>query len=1022
MKLLTKFFACFLLLSTVSVAAFNAIAAQGPATPISGVVLDAEGLPVVGAVIVEQGTSNGVTADFDGKFTIKVAAGASLEVSCLGYFTQVVTASNGMTVILALDNLTLDETVVVGYGSQRVATVTGSVSQVKGDKLNTAPVVNTTHTLAGQLPGLTSKQTSGLPGQDDASLQIRNFGSPLVIVDGIEGSISTLDPGQIESISILKDGSGSIYGARAGNGVILVTTKTGANQKATVTINSSVTLNSNIVTTLPADSYQRAQLDNDKYLNKGGDPSRVNYTQEELDLFKDGTNPDYLNNSWYDAVMRKVAPQQNHNIAVQGGTDRTSYYGYFGYNRQTLQFKAEDPGHYDKYNFQANFSTKVYDRLKIGMNIQYTMTDKDYPSGFDLYQDGTNFWSAIYAADPRYAQEIPGHPELLAWANQQGGTPKWGVDIVQSGYYRNKRNLMKVTGFADYQFKYVQGLKAKANVMFTFNNSELKWMNKRGSFYTYEPSTELVTYAGASVSPSYLRMDHSSDQNLVQQYSLDYNREFSGHHVSALAMFESTISHSMGFYTRRQDFQTTIIEELSAGDASTATNESWSGNYGRTSFIGRANYNYRDKYMAEFTIRGDASSRFDKGYQWGWFPSISAGWNIAKEDFLKSTVVDNLKVRASYGASGYDAVADFNYLTGYSKDHPYVFGDKVVEGIASTGLANALLSWERMGIYNLGVDYSFFGRKLYGEADVFQRDRTGIPGYRSSSLPNTFGATLPQENLNSIRTRGFEFRVGSSGQVGDFTYDVSGNISWARSKWTYYDQTAETDPDRARLYTVTGQWTDRQLGYEAEGLFQTQEEVDNWECTVDDLNNDNSTIGPGDIKPKDQNGDGVINWKDQVEIGKGSTPHWMYGINVNLAWKGIDLSMLFQGAWGYTMNIQYSDSTSSYCERYFDIRRNTGADVMVPRPNGSALNWWTTDFTYRDVAYLRLKNASLGYSLPAKVCKKIGMSKVRIYVAGMNLFTFSTVDKYGVDPENATTVGYAYPQQRTTSIGLNITF
>ncbi|MCQ2142655.1 MAG: TonB-dependent receptor [Bacteroidales bacterium] len=1020
MKLLTKFFACFLLLSTLSIAFSTTASAQ--ASSISGVVLDAEGLPVVGAVIVEQGTSNGVTADFDGKFTIKVPAGASLEISCLGYLTQIATAVNGMSVVLAQDNLSLEETVVVGYGSQRVATVTGSVSQVKGDKLNTAPVGNTTHTLAGQLPGLISKQTSGLPGQDDASLQIRNFGAPLVIVDGIEGSIASLDPAQIESISILKDGSGSIYGARAGNGVILVTTKTGSNQKATVTINSSVTMNSNVVTTLPADSYQRAQLDNDKYLNKGGDPSRVTYTEEELELYKTGGNPDYLNNSWYEAVMRKFAPQQNHNISVQGGTDRTSYYGYYGFNRQTLQFKAEDPGHYDKHNFQANFSTKVYDRMRIGMNLQYTMTDKDYPSGFDLYQDGTNFWSAIYSADPRYAQEIPGHPELLAWANQQGGTPKWGVDITKSGYYRNKTNNMKVIGFAEYSSKFVQGLKAKANVIFTFNNSELKWMNKRGIFYTYEPSTELISKAGASVSPSYLRMDHSSGQNLVQQYSLDYNRDFNGHHVSALAMFESTISHSMGFYARRTDFQTTIIEELPAGDPKTATDTSWSSDYGRTSFIGRLNYNYRDKYMAEFIIRADASSRFDKGYKWGYFPSFSLGWNIAKEEFLKSTVVDNLKIRASYGMSGRDDVANFNYLTGYEQDHPYVFGDAIVMGVASTGLANPLLSWENMTIYNIGIDYSFFKRKLYGEVDLFQRDRKGIPGYRSSSLPNTLGATLPQENLNSRRARGFEFRAGSTGQYGDFMYDVSANISWSREKWSYYDQTPETDPDRARLYTKTGTWVDRQMGYGAERLFQTQEEVVNWECTVDDLNHDSATIGPGDIKPKDQNGDGVLNWKDQVEIGKGAMPHWMYGLNLSLAWKGIDLSMLFQGAFGYTMSIGYDDATSSYCERYFDIRRRTGADVMVPRPNGSALNWWTTSFTYRDVAYLRLKNASLGYSLPANVCKKIGMSKVRIYVAGMNLFTVSTVDKYGVDPENGGTVGYSYPQQRTMSLGLNITF
>ena len=1023
MERILKASICFLLLTVTQLSiASKSAAAETPQRDLvaKGVVVDVDNNPVVGAYIVEQGANNGAMTDINGQFTLTVRFGAQLEISCMGYSTKVLPATEEMRITLSEDKLFLEETVVVGYGTQRVATITGSVSQIKSEKLTTAPVTNTSHTLAGQLPGLVSKQVSGLPGQDNSSLNIRGFGSPLVIIDGVEGDLTRIDPGQIESISILKDGSGSIYGARAGNGVILVTTKTGADQAPTISFNTSYTLQGNTVTTRPADSFQRALYQNDIYMNGGGVESRKPYLEEELELFKKGTNPEYLNTDWYDAVIRKFAPQQNHNISVTGGTEKTKYYGYFGYNRQELQFKPNS-GHYDRYNFQVNFSTKVKERLNVGMNIQYMMDDKNYPSGGDLYQDGTNFWQGIiYSADPRYPLSLP-DKSLLSYANMQNGSPIWAVNIDNSGYYDLKNNNIKFTGFAEYASKYVEGLKAKANIMYVYNSSFLKWMHKRGTFYTYESGADLYSFAGQSVEPSSLREDHGTGTNLVQQYSLNYNRDFNGHHVSGLAMFESTINHNKNFYTKVQDFKTTIIEEMVAGDAETAINGSGSSNYGRVSVIGRLDYNYRDKYMIEATIRGDASSRFAKGHQWGWFPSISAGWNIAREDFMKSAAfVDNLKLRASYGTSGYDAVADFNYLTGYAYDAPYTFGETTSMGLAATGLANELLSWEKMAIYNAGVDFSLFGRKLYGEADVFQRDRTGIPGFRSASLPNTFGAQLPQENLNAIRSRGFEVRLGTSGSAGGFTYDISANVSWNRSKWTQYDQAEETDPDRYRLYYLKGQWTDRQLGYKSDGLFESQEAIDNWGKTVDDLNNDNSTFAAGDIRLVDINDDGVINWKDKVEIGKGSTPHWMTGWNFNLGYKGFDLSLLFQGAWGYTLAVSYDSNTATYCDLYYDQVHNADANAIVARPNGAATNYWASDFMYRDVAYLRLKNASFGYSIPSKIVRKIGLEKCRIYVAGMNLFTLSTVSKYGVDPEAGATVGYSYPQQYTISAGLNI--
>ncbi len=1014
---------CFLFLALFAAESLTVSAAE-PQNRITakGVVLDADNLPVVGAYVVEKGNDrNGTVTDADGRFSIIVAEHATLSISCIGFVTQQVKAAAQMQVILNTDKEFLDEAVVVGYGTQRVATLTGSVAQINSKKITVAPVVNTTHVLAGQLPGLVSKQTSGLPGQDNASLNIRGFGSPLVIVDGIEGDITSIDAGQIESISILKDGSGSIYGARAGNGVILVTTKKGTNHKATVTVNSSVTMQSNIVTTLPATSAQRAQYQNDVYINKGGNPNRVPYTAEEIALYEDGTNPLYLNSDWYHEVIRKFAPQQNHNVSVSGGNDRTRYYGYFGYNRQELQF-TPNSGYYDRFNFQSNFSTKVNDFLNVGMNMQYTKDCRNYPSGGDLYQDGTNFWGGIiYSADPRYPLHLP-DDRYLSYANMQNGSPIWAVNRSNSGYYRTNGNSFKVSGFAEYDIPYVTGLTAKANIIYNYGTGYFKRMHKRGQFYTYNEGTGKYADAGGSVEPSSLGMSNTVSSHIVQQYSINYENDFADHHVSAMAMYEATLINNEYFWTQRQEFKSTIIEELFAGDESTSKNTSDSSDYGRNSFVGRLNYSYADKYMFEATVRADASSRFAEGYRWGWFPSVSAGWNMAKEDFMQNAgFLDLLKLRASMGTSGYDSVASFNYLTGYGYDLTYTFGETLYNGLASTGLANKLLTWETMRIYNFGVDFSLFSRKLYGEADIFQRDRTGIPGYRSQSLPTTFGASLPQENLNATRSRGFEVKLGTSGNVGEFTYDISANVSYNRTRWTKYDQAEETDPDRIRLYVAEGNYTDRQLGYVTDGLFASDEEVAAWPLSFDNLNNDNSTIKAGDIKFVDTNGDGVINWRDQQVIGKGSTPHWMGGLNINLGWKGFDIQALFQGAWGYTVGLSYDVNTQTYCNLYYDQVHNADAGALVARPAGAAINWYTTDFYYRDCAYVRLKNLAVGYTLPERLTKKVGIERFRIYAGGMNLFTLSTISKYGVDPESSGTAGYSYPQQYTVSLGCNIT-
>ena len=445
---------------------------------------------------------------------------------------------------------------------------------------------------------------------------------------------------------------------------------------------------------------------------------------------------------------------------------------------------------------------------------------------------------------------------------------------------------------------------------------------------------------------------------------------------------------------------------------------------GRSSLIGRLNYAYRSKYLFEATVRYDGSAKFDKHSRWGVFPSVSAGWRISEEPFIKdnTSVIDNLKLRAGFSMTGYDGVANFDYLAGYVYGSSYIIGSQAVQGLTATSLANPMLSWEQMKIWNVGLDFGLFHNRLYGEADVFYRVRDGIPGSRAVSLPDTFGATLPTENLNSINTRGFEFTLGYKGAAGDFRYNVAANISWARSKWGYYDEPEYTDPDEIRLYKKTGNWIDRDFGYRSNGLFTSQEEIDALDYRYLD-GSDNSFLKQGDVHLLNTNGDDVLNWRDQVEISKGTMPHWMAGLNLDLAFKGFDLSALFQGAFGFSQNVVLRHAMVfpeiMYKERW--TYENNDRHAIVPRLGGAASNDWASDYRLVNASYLRLKSMSIGYTFPKRWMSRVKIGNLRIYVAGTNLFTISKLNKYKLDPEAPSGAGTRYyPLMRTFTIGLNI--
>lgn len=986
-----------------------------------GTVTEDSGEPIAGARLTAEGMRAGAVTDNEGRFAITLVPGTELTVSCDGYEPlRIKTGEDAeLTIVLAPEARSIDEVVVVGYGTQRKGNLTGSVASVSSDKLTVAPVASITNTLAGQLPGLGAKQTSGTPGSDDAYLWIRGYSGPLVIVDGAESSMNYLDPSQIESISILKDASASIYGARAGNGVILVTTKRGVMSRPVVTLHSSVTMQGSTNIFPATSSWQRAQAKREQHINAGLPSSLAPYTEEEIQKFKDGTDPNYGNYSWFDATIRTWAPQQNHNVSVRGGSENIKYYGYLGYNNQQTIFR-HDGGSYTRFNLQSNIDANITSRLKVSVDISMTSRKEYFPAGDGI--NHYNLWEAVYQSDPSYATSLP-DPGRLAYANVPI-SPIYMTSTEYAGYTDTRNTHLRSSGSVVYDFGFVPGLTAKAMIYSNFYIGTLKSFLKQQDFYIYDFENDRYTLAGSSTNPTNLRQQSNSENDLTQQYSLSYNRTFNEvHSISALAVFEGITYSNNGFSTQRSGFSSTAVEQFNAGDPSTASNDSWSSEMGRISWIGRLNYSYRNRYLLETIFRADASARFHKDNRWGYFPSVSVGWVMSEEEFMKPLEFLNyLKIRLSAGKAGYDNIGDFNYLSTYGFDGGYIIGDRIITGIFPTRMANIAFTWETMSTYNAGIDFALFRRRLYGTVEAFYRLRKGILGTRNASLPSTFGAELAIENLNSEDTRGFELVLGSAGNAGKFRYDVSGNISWSRSKHVSLDEPVYADDDQKRIYGRSGRWTDLRYGYVSDGLFTSMEEIENLPFIYADLNG-NSTLRPGDIKYKDLNGDNKLDWRDQTIIGKGSLPQWMYGITGNFQYYGFDLNVLFQGAFGYSTYVYLDPVFTEYgFEKRWTAETND-PNAIVPRLGSNGYNNVLSDYYLHDTFYFRLKSAAFGYSIPRRALQKTGIENCRVYVAGTNIFTLSTLHRYGVNPEQSDgNPNTFYPIQRTVSFGLDITF
>lgn len=988
---------------------------------ITGKVTDERNQPLPDVTVAVKGTTSGTITNKDGVYMLSgVDPNAILVFSYLGYTSREVEIEGNTQINISLqpaDNK-LSEVVVVGYGTQRKATLTGAVSSVKSAELTTAPVASTINSLAGRLPGLISQQSSGQPGSDQASINIRGFGQALWIVDGVESDFNNIDPNQIETISILKDGAASIYGARAGNGVILVTTKRGKEGKPNITLNSTYTLQGNTTMTEPVSSGQYAEITNLFYTNQG---KPAPYTQEQVQKFYAGNDPAYPNTNWKNVATRAWAPQTQQNLSVRGGSEQIKYFGFFGYLNQEPIWKTNGGG-YKRYNLQSNLDAKVNDNLSIQLNLSAVNESKSQPVRGQAAGINT-LWQDLWNSLPIYPATLP-DPAKYSYANAQGvGSIALMSNEEIAGYDRNDIQNLKGTFIVDYKISAINGLSGKAFINYDKSYTTGKNFSKPFKFYTYDYATDAYTLAGSLGTQAKLVYQSSQGRNLTGQLSLNYDRVLNNdHHITALVLYEVIDYNTNYILAGRDNFLTPAIEELYAGAVQTSQANSSATEMGRVSYVGRLNYSYKDKYLIESTLRADASAKFASNNRWGYFPSISLGWRMDQENFIKKlNFVDELKLRASYGSSGVDNVGNFQYLTGYQFAGQWLIGNGTQVGIASTGLANPDLTWQNIKIYNIGTDFSLWGRKIFGTVEAFYRTLSGIPATRLLSLPSTFGAGLPAENLNSQNNRGFEFSLGTSGNIGQLNYQVSANLSWSRAKWDHFEEPVYTDADQIRLNKLSGRWTDVTNGYVSGGLFTSQQEIDDLQFSYP---GGNAALRPGDVKYVDLNGDGELDFKDQRQIGTGTVPNWMTGATINLKYLNFDLQSLLQGAFNYYSTTYLYNGGLNYSEAFYEnmwTEKNNSADAS-PQISGASSNGLFSNLYFKKASYLRLKSLAIGYNLPKGLLNKVNLRNVRIYFAGTNLFTVNPLKKYGVDPEAPSgQAGYYYPQQKTVSLGLNVT-
>lgn len=1024
---------------------------------ITGKITDADDEPIIGANIVEKGMlSNGTVTNYEGEFSLRVGDNATIRISYIGYLDQEIKTSGktSFNIVLKEDTRALAEVVVVGYGVQKKVNLTGAISSVKTEQLTNMAAANLSNTIAGRAPGIQIIGNTGLAGAA-STIRIRgSFGDPLFIINGIQKSradFDALDPDEVETINFLKDAaSASVYGSSAGNGVVLITTKRGANQKPVFAYKSMF---STLRTTKPVQDYTATEeitYVNNISITKG---QAKPYGPEIFDYFKD------KNYSINDLIWQNPSVQQ-HNLSVNGGNEAISYYLSLGYHTEEGSYKNLN---YDKYNFRSDVTANISKRFKINVNI--SGNQRNYDRWYWPYDGAENFnVSDFYRATINWTRLYPFYVDAKGNPSQNprdipvlpGGGGWHPVELMlNSGGYRKTR-YRTLDGLIRFDLdlgQYIDGLSSSFLAQITAQDKNMKSFVPHNKYYVFQPGGTTNKFVSGPVdfskkgshnlSSNYENVRESVDLYNSYQYNwfINYRKKFGRHNLSAMIVYEQLGSKGKDIYGRANKLLSSSIDQIfnAASDTKYRWFEGFESQFARQSWIGRTNYAFADKYIAEFSFRYDGNYKFAPNKRWGFFPSFSAAWRISEEKFMKRIQwLSNLKLRGSYGTTGSDSgIGAWRWMDVYKKTKGFVFGNTLLDGLVPSAIPNPDITWSTVTLWNAGLEYGFLNNRLLGEFDVWNKKESDILGTRLGSTPTTFGGNLPAVNYAQRSWKGCDLNIRWKDKFKKLNYEVYANMGYAVDKWDILDEPKALsdgtykDNWRSRI----GKPANRVNGYISKGIIRTQQELDAipkgftqfgrapilGTLLFEDIRGDNYSEGP----------DGKIDENDKTFLSDNGIPRINYGFGVNLDWKGIILNAHLQGVGAYdkvvsTMNTR-AGGVFQIGRPYFELWARDywtpeNPDAKYPRVAG---NWLQPEFGggpssfwIRNGAYLRLKNLNIAYNLPSSWYKKLGIRRVQVFFNGTNLFVLSEFKEH--DPEQLRLD--SYPLMKTFTGGLSINF
>lgn len=1006
--------------------------AQGQQQTISGKVTDASGNPLPGVTVVVQGTTQGTVTDANGEYRLtNVPSDATLVFSFIGMRTVNVKVGTQTTINVTMEEeaIGLQEVVAIGYGTQKRISVTAAISNVNTEDLQASPNASIANSLAGRITGISTVQSSGQPGADDPDIYIRGISSlntsrsrPLILVDGVEREFTQLDPNEIESISILKDASATaVYGVRGANGVIIVTTRRGSTGAPQIDFRASAGLQQ--PTRLPkfADSYTYATYYNLAQTND--DPNAtLKFSEEAIEAFRTGSQPIiYPNTDWIDYILKPAAFITQDNLNISGGTENVRYFVSFGYYRQDGLFKTFDLSDefnyvYNRYNYRANLDVDVTKTSTISLTLGGRSEVRNEPR---QNEPQFSIWRNIYFAQPYRGIGIVDGKHIISSNRYISGEERDALNgYYGMGYFRDNRNVLNTDLELTQKLDFLtEGLsfkiKGSYNSIYNYTKTRNYYKTTYSANYLHDldptvPKDDMtIVYKGGEDDMvGYYSESSDKDRDWYLETSFNYARDFDVHHFTALAL-----------YNQSKYYYPSPYPDIPLG---------------YVGLVGRITYDYDYKYLLDLNVGYNGSENFAPGKRFGFFPSASVGWVLSEEPFMQNIpFIDYLKIRASYGLVGNDQLGGARFL--YLPDsyipsgRNYSFGvnnPQYALGAYEGTIGNPDVTWEKSAKQNYGIELNMLDNRFKIVADVFFENRTDILTTRNT-VPAVVAINLPAMNIGEVNNHGYELAVTWSDKIGDFSYSLNPNISFARNKIIYMDEVPPNEP----YLEQTGHPVGQPFLYIFDG-FWTEEDVANY----NEFPDASYVPGPGDLRYKDLNNDGVINVDDQMPSGYPTYPEYVFGMNMDFSYKNFTLHMLWSGAahvsrqmWG-TFQRPFGP-THSFGLMQFMVdgawTPEKGDDAYYPRFTfrGTENNVKPSDFWQQDASYLRLKNIELVYNFDTSGwLERIGVSKLRLYVNGYDLLTFDKLKKYYIDPENYPEENTNYPIMAMYNFGINITF